>query len=291
MNEADTRHQIIDPLIHDVFCWPRTRVRCETFIKPGYADYILERADGEPILVIEAKREGDYFHLPQTAIGKSVGNYIKIKTLLTDANINSAALQARNYCLDIGCDRAAITNGHEWIFFTTFQKGTDWKESGAFVIPNLSYFSDKFTDSFNNFSYQAIVENGSLRRLLLDGTLFNRELYYPKLRVPSYDAPVDANRFASSLRPIVDKYFGVIDPADSVFMDNCYVNEREYDIAHRNTLHRLEDAITPYLKEFNVQDFRDADTGGGFANRLSKPVTAGRSSDVVVLFGGKEVTL
>ena len=41
LNEADTRHQVIDVILHDVLSWPRSAVRCESFIGPGYADYVL----------------------------------------------------------------------------------------------------------------------------------------------------------------------------------------------------------------------------------------------------------
>ena len=101
LNEADTRHRIIDPLITDVFGWPRNRVRCEEYIKPGFADYVLERGDGGKILLLEAKREGTYFDLPHSLIEPGQGSYVRMKTLLTDPAINSAVNQVRNYCLDV----------------------------------------------------------------------------------------------------------------------------------------------------------------------------------------------
>jgi hypothetical protein len=42
-NEADTRHQIIDLVLHDVLAWPRNRVSVEEYIAPGYADYVLRK--------------------------------------------------------------------------------------------------------------------------------------------------------------------------------------------------------------------------------------------------------
>jgi predicted type IV restriction endonuclease len=122
LNEANTRHQIIDPIIHDVFSWPRSRVSCEEYISPGYADYVLKRADNAPILFIEAKKEGIYFQLPVALSNRSLGFYVKVKTLLTDDAIKTAITQVRTYCLDVGCDVGAITNGHEWIFLRLFKK-------------------------------------------------------------------------------------------------------------------------------------------------------------------------
>jgi len=289
LNEADTRHQLIDPLLHDVFGWPHNRVHCEEFVQPGYADYVLVRSDGSHLLFIEAKRQGFYFTLPQEMVAQTQSIYIKVRTLLTDANISAAVNQVRGYCINTGCEYAAVTNGHQWIFFKTFQIGKDWQDVKALVINGLDYFASKFIEAHNIFSYKAIAEDASLRRIFLDGALSNRELFYPKDRISVYDAPVDANGYASTLRPIADKYFGVIDATDSGFMENCYVSDREYDLAFTNAKRRLEDAVTPFLQQFNIRDFRDSERGGGFGSRLARNVVGLRPADVVVLFGGKGV--
>lgn len=289
LNEADTRHKIIDVVLHDVFGWPRNRVSCEEYIAPGFADYVLRRADGEPILFIEAKKEGSYFDLPLSAIKPASGSYISVKTLLTSINIKAAIEQVRNYCLEVGCDVGAISNGHAWIFFKTFQKEQDWRSLKAFVISDLRYFSTNFIAAFNIFEYSAITERGSLRRLLLDSGIFNRDLYYPREKVVSFNAPVDANQHAASLRVIADRYFGVINAGDADFMEQCYVSDRDYQTSFKNARKRLEDAVTPYLQQYNVQDFVDTDSGGMFGSRIAKNVSAAHASDVVVLFGGKGV--
>src|SRR5690606_77678 len=77
LNEADTRHQLIDPVLHDVLGWPRNRTRCELNAHPGFADYLLTRQDGTPALIIEAKREGIYF------LGRS---RISLDTILGESN-------------------------------------------------------------------------------------------------------------------------------------------------------------------------------------------------------------
>lgn len=290
LNEANTRHQLIDPLLHDVLGWPRSRVLCEEFIQPGFADYVLIRHDHMHLLFIEAKREGQYFSLPNdlaAPAGQSV--YIRVKTLLTDEHIAAAITQVRGYCLNTGCEFAAVTNGHQWIFFRTFQTGQDWRDLRALVVNGVNYFAHCFSEAHNIFSYRAISEEASLRRLFLEGAMTNRELFYPKDRIAVYDALVDANGYASSLRPLAEKYFGVIDATDSPFMENCYVSDREYDVAFMNAKRRLEDAVTPFLRQFQIRDFHDSDKGGGFGTRLSRNLVGLRPADVVVLFGGKGV--
>ena len=289
LNEADTRHQVIDPLLHEVLGWPRNMVNCEEYIAPGFADYVLRRNDDDILLLVEAKKSGAYFDLPISLGDGEAGSYVSIKTLLTTPAIRAAIEQVRTYCVDIGCEFGAITNAKQWIFFRTFQKGTDWRTLKAFVIPSLDFFSKRFIDADRALSYTAILEHGSLRKLLLDTAVQNRELFYPKGRITAYSAPVDANQYAGMLRPLADRFFGTFPVEDTDFIDHCYVNDREYDLALSNVRQRLEDEITPYLQSFNVKNFSDAATGGQFANRLSKSLIDRRPSDVVVLFGGKGV--
>ncbi|HEV3304451.1 MAG TPA: hypothetical protein VG055_32675 [Planctomycetaceae bacterium] len=64
LNEADTRDRIIDRVLHDVLYWPRSSVTLESFIKPGYSDYVLLGRHNGHLLFIKAKKTGVYFTLP-----------------------------------------------------------------------------------------------------------------------------------------------------------------------------------------------------------------------------------
>ena len=41
LNEANTRHLVIDRVIHDFLSWPRNAVRHEEHNEEGYSDYVL----------------------------------------------------------------------------------------------------------------------------------------------------------------------------------------------------------------------------------------------------------
>ncbi len=120
LNEADTRHRVIDAILHDVLSWPRSSVNCESYVSPGYADYVLLGRRERHVLFIEAKKNGYYFKLPPKFTKTASKRYIAVKTLLTDGDIAQAINQVRTYCLDTGCEHAAITNGRQWIIFKTF---------------------------------------------------------------------------------------------------------------------------------------------------------------------------
>ncbi|MEX0143842.1 hypothetical protein MRBLMS1_004749 [Massilia sp. LMS1-1-1.1] len=288
LNEADTRHQVINRIIHDVLGWPENHTALEKAVNSGYCDYVLKKASGQIAIVIEAKREGLYFSIPITArTGQDVG-HISIRTLMTDKNVSSAILQVRNYCLDLGCSYGAITNGHEWIIFRAFEQGIDWKSLRAFVIPSLDGFSSSFTQIFNSLSYRCVSYDGSLNSLLSRSIQENRETYRPGFEIPAYARAIQPNKYVQQLRPIADRYFGVIDETHLDFMDACYVSDREYENAFRSAQSLLTDSLTPYLEEYGIKQITNDDGGGAFGNRIEKSILE-RRGDVVVLFGGKGI--
>jgi len=289
LNEADTRHQLIDEVLHGVLSWPRNLTSCESYIDPGFADYCLRRTDGTILLLLEAKREGLYFNVPNNNPSDSTPKYISVRTLLTDPNVKQALYQVRQYCVDIGCQFAGITNGHEWILFRTFQANQDWRNIQAFVVPSLLYFSERFTDAVNKLGYKAISEAGALGILIGVNPLENRPTYYPKTGIVAYDAPINANFYSSRLRPILDRYFDKLDENDAEFMDFCYVTDQRYQSAFQSARHRLRDSLTPYLKQYQIRQIENAADGGAFSNRLEKTIRDRPGADVLVLFGGKGV--
>lgn len=286
-NEADTRHKIIDFVIHDFLSWPKNRVAVEEYINPGYADYILKKENGEDLLFIEAKKEGVFFDLPIPYSTSEKSAYIPIKKLVSDGKIKAALKQVRTYCFDTGCEYAGITNGHEWIFFKTFEKGRRWEDLQAFVIRGLTYFTGEYTKAINALSFIAITENASLSSLLTTYKPKDRGIYYPKEKIHSYSHPISSNRLASTLRPLANNYFGVISDDDADFMDKCYVSQREYNSTFEGIQILIHDSLTPYFKEYGVQQLDDTGKGGKLGGRLTKNLKKGRKGEVLVLFGGK----
>jgi hypothetical protein len=285
-NEADTRHKIIDEIIHGVLCWPKTHTFHESYISPGYADYRLKRSNGDDLIFLEAKKEGVYFNLPNNFNGHKLSRHILVKTLLTDNNIKEAMEQVRTYCMEEGCEFAGITNGHEWIFFKTFEKGKNWRNLKALVIKDNSYFSNEFIDAINILGYESI-KSGALKHQTGSIGRKNRELFYPKDKISSYDSEVSSNEYAKELRPFARKYFGAIDVSAREFMESCYVTHRDYENAFNNFRGIIKDTLSPYFEERGIQDSVDTEKGGAFGNRIAKSLQNKKTGDVIVLFGGK----
>lgn len=287
LNEADTRHQIIDVIIHNILSWPRNRVSLEEHIHSGYADYILKKQNGEALLFIEAKKEGTFFELPIPHKQDETSCFIQISKLITNTNIKSAMNQVRAYCFDSGCEYACITNGHSWIFFKSFEKGKKWETLQAFVIRDLSYFEKDYTKAINTFSFTAINEHSTLPSLLNSTHPKDRGIFFPKEKIPSYAHTITANRLASSLRPIANHYFGVIKDHDTEFMERCYVSQREYQNTHEGMRSLIQDSLTPYLESHNIQQLGDTGKGGQLGGKLTKNLKNKKHGEVLVLFGGK----
>ncbi|QEY71498.1 hypothetical protein [Pseudomonas denitrificans (nom. rej.)] len=286
LNEADTRHKIIDEILHGVLGWPVNQTLHESFISPGFADYRLKRSNGDDLIFIEAKKEGIYFNIPHNFNSDQPFQYITIQTLLTDTNIRTAIEQVRTYCMEEGCNFAGITNGHEWILFKTFETGKNWRNLKALTIKSNRYFSEKFTEAVNILSYSAIKE-GSLKSALGGMVRKNREIFYPKDKIASYDHEVSSNGYARELRPLANKYFGTIDVSEPEFMESCYVSQRDYETAFTNFRLLIKDSLTPYLEERGIQQAEDNGKGGIFGNRIAKSLKEKKQGEVIVLFGGK----
>jgi predicted kinase len=286
-NEAETRHKIIDFVLHDFLAWPRNRVSVEERIQSGYADYVCKKASGDPLIIIEAKKEGKYFELPRAHNCEETSCFISVAKLISDEAIRSALDQVRKYCFDTGTEYACITNGHEWIFFKTFEKGKKWEQLQALVVRSLSFFEKEYTRAVNSFSYIAVTERSSLSALLTSGHPKDRSIFYPKDKINSYSHTINANRLAGMLRPVINYYFGVIGDDDTEFMDRCYVSHRDYENTTDGMRILIHDSLSPYFQDYGVQQLDDTGKGGRLGGRLTKNLKHGRKGEVLVLFGGK----
>lgn len=286
-NEAETRHKIVDTLIHNVLAWPRNRVNVEEYIAPGFADYVLTKSNGDHLLFIEAKKEGVYFELPLPYKSDEKAGYVALSKLISDPAIKAALVQVRTYCIDSGCEFAVITNGHEWVFFKTFEKGKKWEAQSAFVIRSLSFFDQEYTKAYNSLSFSAITEHASLSSMLSSVSLKDRPIFYPKEKITSYAHKIRGNGLTNTLRRAINYYFGVIGDSDTEFMERCYVSQRDYQDTTDGIRALMHDSISPYFEQYGVQQLEDSGKGGRLGGKLTKSLKNKVQGEVLVLFGGK----
>jgi predicted type IV restriction endonuclease len=282
MNESDTRFQIIDKIIKHVFYWPDSGIKTETHTNEGYTDYQLQDKD-KAYLVIEAKQEKIKFNFSEYS---EVRNHkMKVKVLMKDENTKKTILQVKNYCQDIGCKYACITNGHEWAFFRAYIDGESWQDGNAYIISSLAEYIHNFNEINKYFTYNKIVKDYSFKKLF-DGIEYSsNERYEPKRKINGYDEQIKNNYIAHHLKGYFEKYFGEISPNDKELLHDCYVAERGYKINFENMTNILEDVLSPYMsQEKNIQELTENNT---LSKQLITIIKKEKKSKVLILFGGK----
>jgi len=286
LNEATTRSRIIDTVLYDILSWPKNAVVAEEHInKQGYADYILKNQNDETVLIIEAKKEGVSFELPQNLIKDKNFSFVKIKTLLTDKSIESTIDQVRQYCFKTGTEYGAITNGHVWIFFKIFD--SNWENLNGFVINNLKYFSEDFTEAYNLLSYNQVIKKRSLQQKLQQNLNKAKHSYSIKNNITSFSVQVDLNEYAQYISKPVKYYFGDFDEDDKDFLEHCYVDERLYENTKKTLTSLLVDSASPYLENSGVINYERQKLSRKLSKKITNFVDYSDNKHIVVIYGDR----
>jgi len=218
-NEATTRLQLIDRLFIECLGWSRDDITAEESQGKEYADYTFRAP--RRILIVEAKKEGDYFELP---VGLNRIEY-SLGSLMRDyPNLKDAIEQASGYCQSRGVPYGAICNGHQLAAFIAVRDdGTSPFDGQAVVFTSLEQMLEEFLDFWNLFSKPAI-ENKNLTRKLLGDIL--PELP-PKLSASIYRYPgiKQRNIFQTDLQIVSELVIEDITRTGDLekpFLEECY---------------------------------------------------------------------
>lgn len=284
MNESDTRFQIIDKIIKETFFWTDSGIKTETSTNEGYTDYQLH-AKGKTYLVIEAKKEKLKFNFSEYK--EISNNKIKVKVLMKDKNAETTIKQVKEYCNDIGCKYACITNGHEWAFFRTYIDGKSWQEGNAYIIKSLDDFINRFEEINKYFTYNKIVNEFSFKKLF-DGIEYSSsERYEPKREINGYTEQIENNHIEPLIRGYFDRYFGEIGIEDIELLEKCYVAERGYSLNFEKVTNLLEDALSPYMEK-RIEDISISDKNNNtLSDKIANIIKKEKKAKVLILFGGK----
>ncbi len=284
MNESDTRFQIIDKIIKETFFWPESSIKTESHTNEGYTDYQLKEKN-KTYLVIEAKKQKIKFNFSEYK--EMSNNKIKVKILLKDSQTAKTIKQVKDYCNDIGCNYACITNGHEWAFFRTYIDGESWQDGNAYIIKDLDDFINKFDEINKYFTYNKIVKNFSFKKLFEGGDYSSTERYEPKRHIKGYTEQIENNHITVQIKGYVDKYFGEIRIDDDELLEKCYVEERGYTINFDKLVSLLEDSLSPYMKNIGLQNIINNQNNNSLSDKIVEIIKKEKKSKVLILFGGK----
>src|SRR6266699_6224993 len=163
-NEATTRLQLIDEIFFSCLGWDIGYVVLEEPYGRDYADYTFTAP--RRVLIVEAKKEGDYFDVP---VGKDRLEYSLSALMREYPNLKAAITQATNYCQSRGIPFGVVCNGHQIVaFVATRNDGSPPFEGKALVFPSLDFMLSNFRELWQALSKPAIEQKKLYIRLIGD---------------------------------------------------------------------------------------------------------------------------
>jgi ABC-type oligopeptide transport system ATPase subunit len=118
INEAATRFQVLDELLVGVLGWERKNIDVEYSVgtnnedeahKKLFADYLMHSTNNK--FLVEAKRTGRYFELPNTSIRKYSSDGV-LKSSFDNAKFID---QCHTYMTNLGIPFCVLTNGKQFV--------------------------------------------------------------------------------------------------------------------------------------------------------------------------------
>lgn len=165
LNEDTTRLRLIDAILFDVLRWDRNFVRTEEHVeRQGYADYLFNVKGGR-VLVLEAKKVGSAFVLPNRSYPARPVPFAMIADKCPEAH--KAMQQAVTYSNSVGARYTAISNGRQWLIMLTSVDNALLRDRNVIVFETLEAIRDHFSLFWDCFS-PLMVQLNKPHGLLLD---------------------------------------------------------------------------------------------------------------------------
>lgn len=282
-NEADTRAKIIDFILRDCLGWEENFIVRENPNDSGYSDYELQ-IDKIPVLVIEAKKTGEYFQIPETMISRS---YKISGSISTTKNLMNAFNQVRSYCNEIGCKYAAIFNGYQLVLFSAITIGKPWKERFCIVYRSLFDIKENFNNFWNTLAFEN-VKNGSLVKTVDKG---KRDILFKKVisELHNPDQSLARNDLHIYLRPIRDFIFSeLLDENRTEVLRECYVYDRSSKKPITMEMESyFSDKLPYFAQKYKISDIYEKELkAGSFEKEFWRKTYDDTTGSLIVLLGG-----
>jgi hypothetical protein len=274
LNEAETRLRLIDRLLFDCLGWSAHSTAVEHHHEGQYADYVLE--EGLPVLVVEAKRTGTTFELPD-----GMPRVAKLETLFAaTATFRPVVKQALEYALERGVPFAAVSNGRQLVaFLASRQDGVPPLEGRALVFGSPNELVDDFRTLWDNLSRDACHS----RRL--QATLGARPAVPPppklSAQLPGYPGYQQRSTIATELQILGELFLLDLiqdEELEIKFLEECYSESgalSQYAAISRGILQSRYSAALGETLEVRLEPARSRK---GVSKTLAADVTAAAAS-------------
>ncbi|MGA3115597.1 MAG: hypothetical protein ABSF90_14335 [Syntrophobacteraceae bacterium] len=218
-NEATTRLQLIDRLFFECLGWSKDDVILEEPYGQEFADYTF--SSPRRILIVEAKREGQYFELP---VGKERIEY-SIQSLMRDnASLKAALEQVTGYCQSRGVPFGVVCNGDQIVALIAARSdGLPPLDGKALVFPSLDFALSHFQELWNALSKPGIEKKYLYFTLIGD---VRRELPQKlSSTISRYPGTKSRNIFQTNLQILSELVIEDIarsSDLETLFLKECY---------------------------------------------------------------------
>lgn len=243
-NEAKTRLLLIDAVL-EAMGWAKDEFCPETSTHVGdFTDYLLT-ANGEPWLVVEAKRAGTTFDIqaPTGASANSTVQHLARVFERAGRSFQDTVKQATRYCNDHAVAFGCVTNGLQWVFLRGLsQEREPWRAGSALVFRCPEEVVGRFDEFWPALARDAAGTPQLARALSQRTSTVPRHGERPIDTIgvyrPSPDAEVDSYVRAASSALLGDLYGDGTDE----FLERCYVEPTTEGDFERSLRRLLEDS-------------------------------------------------
>lgn len=279
--ESDTRVKIIDPTLK-CLGWGEGEIRREPHAgwsgSEGFIDYLLS-VENRPVLVVEAKKTGRTFNIPQVLTTQRSTTFKKLVSTASK-DLKEALDQCLRYTQHTGAIYACATNGVDWIIFKPNHPYRSLPEAKVIIFQGVEQICKRIDEFFDFLSPDGIRQGRAEKGLLgrdIQVPTFAKRLHdaFPYRREPS----IEEEEYSNILDQMLKHY--VVELEDEVDFGECYLPAR----GNRSTTNTLEALISgriQALKETSEQGSLDFG-----AEMLAKPFLANTASGRTVVLHGE----
>lgn len=278
--EADTRALIIDPLLQHMG-WSSSDIKREPYAgwadARGFIDYLLAQG-GRPMIVLEAKKTGRSFSLPQKLTNQRITTFKKVRAAASP-NLIEALDQCLQYAQHTGAIYACATNGSDWLFFKPTHSFRALPDARVIVFNGIDQIVKRFDEFCSLLEYRPVQE-GQAEKLLL-GRELKRPLFSMRLQdvFPYHDDPTwEEEEYSSILDQFLAHYVEELTSEED--FEECYCPVR----TNKATIKSIETLVSTRVEAAQAvirakgEDFR--------SDMLSKPIFPNVPSGRTVVLHG-----
>jgi len=281
-NEADTRAKIIDFILRDCLGWSENFIKRENSNAAGYTDYELLINDS-PVLILEAKKSGEYFEIPKDKTNRA---YKINGAISTTKKLMGAINQVQHYCTETGSKYAAVSNGHQFVIFPAISIGKPWRDGFCVIYSSLNDIRANFSQFWNTLAYENVID-GSLISYIEKGKSVKK---YKKILSEIYnpDQSWARNELYIYIQPYCDFVFSeLLDETKTEVLKECYVYDRSSSPLTKEIKGYFADKLPYFAERFKIsQIYEDKVKAGKFQKEFAKRSTEIGTGSMMVLLGG-----